>query len=106
MRAGKLRHRITLQHNQPARNDLGEPQPAWVDYAMVDAEVAPLVGKEFFSAQQINSELSIKVRIRWRPGVKAGDQIVFKNRTLLIASPPINVNEKNHELVLMCRENS
>lgn len=104
MRAGKLRHRITLQRNEPVRNSIGDPIPHWVDYATVNAEVAPLKGREFFDAQQITSELTTRVRIRWLKGVKAEHRIVFNGRTLEIASPPINVDEKNWELVLMCRE--
>ena len=105
MKAGKLRHQITLQRNHPEQSALGEPLPNWVDYAVnIAAEVAPLVGKEFYGAQQINTELTTRVRLRWRDGVKAGDRIAFKERLFLIATPPINVNEKNHELVLMCRE--
>ena len=105
MKSGKLRHQITLQRNHPEHSSLGEPLPNWVDYAVNSAaEVAPLVGKEFYGAQQINTELTTRVRLRWRDGVKAGDRIAFKERLFLIATPPINVNEKNHELVLMCRE--
>lgn len=104
MRAGKLRHRIVLQRNEPVRNALGDPIPNWVDYATVYAEVSPLKGREFFDAQQVNAELTTRVRIRWREGVKAEHRIVFRDRTLEIASPPININEKNHELVLMCKE--
>lgn len=105
MKAGKLRHKINLQRNYPEQNPLGEPLPNWINYAAdIAAEVAPLVGKEFYGAQQINTELTSKVRLRWRDGVKAGDRVVFKNRLFLIATPPINVNEKNHELILMCRE--
>lgn len=105
MKAGKLRHKITLQHNRPQQNPLGEPLPDWVDYAdNLSAEVVPLNGKEFYGAQQINTELTTKIRIRWCPNVKAGDRVIFKERLFLIATPPINVDEKNHELVLMCRE--
>lgn len=104
MRAGKLRHLITLQRNEPDRNSIGDPIPHWVDYATVNAEVSPLKGREFFDAQQITSELTTRVRIRWLDGVKAEHRILFQDRTLEIASPPINVDEKKHELILMCRE--
>ena len=105
MKAGKLRHQVTLQRNRPEQNLLGEPLPNWIDYATdIPAEVAPLVGKEFYGAQQINTELTTRVRLRWRSDVKAGDRVAFKERLFLIATPPINVQEKNHELVLMCRE--
>lgn len=104
MRAGRLRHRVKLQRNEAEQNTMGEPVPVWVVYATVDAEVDPLKGNEFFGAQQINAELTTRVRVRWRPDIKAGDQIIFRERILLIATPPINVYEKNHELVLMCRE--
>jgi len=104
MRAGKLRHRITLQRNNPTRNFIGDPVPHWEDYATVDAEVCPLKGREFFDAQQVNAELTTRVRLRWLPGVKAEHRVKFNDRILEIASPPINVDERNRELVLMCRE--
>ena len=104
MKAGKLRHRIKLQRNKAEQNVIGEPVPLWVDYSETDAEVDPLKGREFFGAQQINTDLTTRVRLRWQPGVKAGDRILFHDRVLLVATPPINIAEKNHELVLMCRE--
>lgn len=104
MKAGRLRHVITLQRNEPTKNDLGEPTPNWVDYADCDAEIMPLRGREFFDAQQVNAELTTRVRIRWVEGVKAEHRVIFEGRTLEIASPPMNTDEKNRELVLMCKE--
>lgn len=104
MRAGRLHHRITLERETVTKNEFGEEVSAWEPYATRWAEVRPQGGKEFWAAQQVIDDLSHEVRLRYMPGIRSKDRLLFKGRVFDIVSPPVNVGERNVELVLMCRE--
>lgn len=70
MKAGSLRHRITLQAQGQTRGPDGEWEPAWTDFAAnVPASIVPLSGREFLSAGEMQGEVTARITIRWRPGV-------------------------------------
>lgn len=107
MFAGLLRHRVTIQRYTTTQNDYGEEVETWADLASRWAAVEPLSGREYFDAQQVASDVSIRVRMRSdsvTDALTAMDRIIHKSRTLEIVSPPINVNERGREIHLMCRE--
>jgi SPP1 family predicted phage head-tail adaptor len=97
-------HRITIEENQPTRDGIGGTADNWVPVATVWAAVEPLKGREFFAAQQVNSEVSHRVTLRYRAGVRPDMRVRFGARVLEIAGPPIDPDEKHKELQLMCVE--
>jgi len=104
IRAGELRHRVTIQqNNNPTRGSSGEEIPNWQDVATVWAAVEPLRGREFFESQQVNAEVTTRIRIRYRSGIAPTMRAVYGNRIFDIQAV-INVDERNRELHLMCRE--
>ena len=103
MKIGKLRHRVTLQEHISTRDSFGAEKEAWIDTAKVWASVEPLSGKEYFAAQQINAEVNIKVTIRYRPLIHPRMRVLFGVRVFEILSV-LNIEEKNIQLVLMCKE--
>lgn len=104
MRAGKLRHLVTIQSRTEGTNSFNEPRPVWKDFATVYASIEPLSGREFFAAQQAQSDITHRVRMRYVAGVTAKHRIVFGDRVFDIAAPPRNVDERNIELELQCVE--
>lgn len=103
MKIGKLRHRITLQEYIATRDSFGAEVEAWVDIGTVWASIEPLSGREFFAAQQVNAEVSTKITLRYRTGIKPEMRVLFAGRVFEIVSV-INLEEKNIQLVLMCEE--
>lgn len=104
MRAGTLRHRVTIQQLSADTKDAdGRPAGSWQDVATVWAAVEPLRGREFWEAAAQQSEVTIRVRIRYRAGITAAMRVKFGDRLLEIVHS-INVDERNRELHLMCRE--
>lgn len=104
--AGKLNKRITIQEptsGSPARNAYNEKNVVWADFAELWAEIIPLIGREFWAQQQVQSEVTIKVRIRYKSGVLPTMRVVYGARTLYIKSV-IDVDEAHKEMVLMCSE--
>jgi SPP1 family predicted phage head-tail adaptor len=103
MRAGRLRHRITIQDYTESQNTFGEVTKNWTDYATVWAAVEPVKGREFWESQQINAEITTKVTIRYLAGIKPKMRILYDTRIFEIDSV-INVDERNRELQLLVKE--
>lgn len=103
LKIGKLKHRVTIQEYTTTRDSFGAEIEAWVDIATVWASVEPLTGREYFQMQQINTEISTKVTMRFKAGVTVKMRLIYNNRIFEIISL-INTEEKDVQLVLMCRE--
>jgi len=103
MKAGDLRHRVTIQKRALVANSMNELVPTFSDLETVWAAVEPLSGREFFQAKQANSEVAGKVRIRYMDGILPTMRVKFGNRNLLIDSI-IAPKENRRELILMYTE--
>ncbi|EAA9297647.1 head-tail adaptor [Salmonella enterica subsp. enterica serovar Enteritidis] len=79
MRAGKMRHRITLQKSEPIRGRLGEVSYKYRDVADVWADIRAVSAKEYIQMGVKNVEIDIRVYIRYRPDIERGDRIVHKS---------------------------
>lgn len=98
MDPGKLNKRITFQ-----LQDLDSEDEDWKDIATTWANINPISGKEYYSAETINSDLTHKIRLRYRKGITPDMRILYNGRIFYIISV-INEYEKNTMLQLMCRE--
>lgn len=108
MRSGALRHRVTVQQlvaGSPQQKPTGEPDTSWVDYCTVWASIDPVLGREYFAADQIQSDVDTKIRMRYEVGVN--DEItaamrVVHGAVLYNIKTPINVNQRGVEWLLYC----
>ena len=103
MNIGKLRHRITLLNQVNDVNDYGASVQTWRTVATVWAEVRPLSGREYFSAQQVQSEVTTQIWLRYIDGIKPSMKVKFANREFEILSV-LNIQERDVSLQLMCKE--
>jgi len=103
MEAGALRHRVSIQEPVEARNSYNEVITTWALVAVVWGSVAPLAGREFFAAEHVQSEITHRVRLRYRAGITSEMRVVYAGRVLMIQSV-IDRGERRRELELMCRE--
>lgn len=101
--AGRLRHRVTIQSRVNVPDSFGQPIPTWTDVDTVWAAVEPLQGREFFTADNINSEVTTRIRIRWRSGLNTSMRVSFDGRLYNIHSI-ITPREVHDEMQLMCTE--
>ena len=102
MRAGMLRHRVTIQRQELVFGKFGAPlhDKVWENVATVWASLEAMSGREFFASQQAQSEVTH--RIRYRPDVTADMRVIHNGKVFNIVAPlPDN---RGRELVLMCRE--
>ena len=101
---GDFRHVIIFQKRTKYQNDYGEEIDEWVDVIKTRAAIYPMSGREFFAAEQVQSEITHKINIRYVPGISSDMRILFGERVFEMDSPPINFQEKNILLQLMCKE--
>lgn len=103
MNIGKLRHRITLQKQINAQNDYGAFVTQWQDIATVWAEIKPLSGREYFSAQQVQSEVTTQIWLRYRNDIEPTMRVTHNGKHYDIISV-LNHQGRNKALQLMCKD--
>jgi len=105
--AGDLRQVITIQQNTPGKDTRGGPTEAWTTFKTVRARIEPKTGYERWAANQIYSEATGSIIMRYVPGVTAKMRAVMSaggaNRVFEFL-PPLNTEEKNVELVIPFKE--
>jgi len=67
--AGRLRHRITLERRADIQAPTGEVAPNYETLAVVWGSIRPMNGREFFAAQQIQSDVTTKITVRYKRGI-------------------------------------
>lgn len=104
MRAGTLRHRVTLQSQQLTSDGQGGQTESWTDFAVgVYCRIEPLQGAEKVQAQQVNDELTHRISLRYLPGLSSKMRVLYGSRVFLIEST-LNDNERNAEMVMFAKE--
>jgi len=69
VRAGNLRHLIDIQQAIEIKDAYGAVTETWISVGKVRAGIYQLSGREYFAAQQINSEINAKLVIRYLGGL-------------------------------------
>lgn len=112
MRIGGLRDRITIESPVEETNDAGEVIiVAWQTVAELWASVEPVLGREFFSAAQVQSDITTRIRIRYRTGLTTKMRVKYERNVndVMVAEyydieSLINTYEDRRETQLMCRQ--
>ena len=103
MRAGLLKHWVTVERITPTRNDAGEIMRAWATAEERWGAIDPLSGNERYAAQQVSPNVSHRIRLRFGSTVTAKDRITHAGRTFDI-NAVLNSGERNRQLELLCVE--
>lgn len=109
MNIGSLKHRIDIETPTKTSNGMGGFSVVWGALATataISAAIWPVSASETVQAGQNMGVITHKIRIRYRAGIKASWRIKFGTRYFNIIGPPINVNEENKILDLLCKEAS
>jgi SPP1 family predicted phage head-tail adaptor len=101
--AGKYRVPVTIQQRTSEKDSYGSTTDNWTDFIKVRAGIFPLGGSEFFKANEISSQITHRVHIRYVPGITPDMRIVLNGRNLMITSIS-NYQERNIELQMYCKE--
>jgi SPP1 family predicted phage head-tail adaptor len=104
MRAGQLRHLVTIEQRATTPDTYGEPAQTWTTLqADQPASIEPLSGRELINAQAVQSDVTHRVRMRYVAGIETKHRIVFGTRVLDIRAIR-NVDERGIEWELLCTE--
>lgn len=106
MQAGKLRHRVRIEHSTPVRLPGGDRKPQWRAMPRgldVPASVTALSGNEQQNGTQQQAIADTEVKLRFRDDVKATMRIIHGTRTLNIVRA-YDPDGRRRELVCHCKE--
>lgn len=109
IRAGKLRHRVTIQAFTETQDSFGEPVKVWAadatigDNGEVWAAVEPQRGREVFDSDQEVANVNTLIRTRYHSGITPEHRVVWENHTYDIEAV-LNQDTRNRELHLLCNE--
>ncbi len=81
MRAGRLRHRLTLEKRADTQSDSGEVVPTYAFFDECWGNIKPLAGREYFAAQQLQADVTTEIIIRYRPGIDSTIRIRHRPNT-------------------------
>lgn len=74
--AGKLRHRVTIQRPLTVPDSDGGMTTQWEDVATVWASIEPLSAREYMRASTLQSKVTARIIIRYRPGIEASMRVL------------------------------
>jgi len=105
IRPGQLCRKVILC--KPSANtqkgEYGEPVKTFVDGPKVSARIRQNGGREFYAAQQLNSEISTEVVIRYRPEITSAYQIKRGSVLYEVVAPPVDLYDQRRYLILSCK---
>ena len=101
MRAGWLRHRVTIQNKVVTRDAYGEEDFTWTNYITVWASVEPARGREFMQQTTEQVTYDTIIRIRYGVTVTPEHRIVWNGQYYDVRSV-VSILEKRKELELQC----
>lgn len=100
MQAGKLDRQIVLLAFSTTTDTSGGIVDVYTAFATVWADIRDLREKETFEAQQDNSEIITRFRIRYRNDINARDRVQWKGRQYEIIGVPSEIG-RNEGLEIM-----
>lgn len=104
MQIGELNKRVTLQYQTRVSDGMGGFTIVWNDAATVFASIWPISASERIQSEKVAGEITHRIRIRHRRNIRTSWRIKFGERYFNISGPPINPNERNEYLELLCKE--
>jgi SPP1 family predicted phage head-tail adaptor len=105
MRAGDLRHRVELQRAVFTQDPVsGEMIPAWALVAEVYASIEALSARDFIAAAAVQSRITARIVIRYRPDVDATMRILHRTKIYKIEGVLADPKSGIDYLTLPCSE--
>ena len=102
MRAGALRHQITIQQPTVTQDANGDATTVWTDYAVgVPAAWLSGPGREYLASESIRAEVSGRLTVRRIDGVTSKMRVLWDGAVWNIAAPPLLDPTARWELTLL-----
>ncbi len=103
LKAGALRHMITIQRATASQSDSGAATNTWDDVCTLRALVEPQGGTEVLLAGAYTPEATFYITARYWPGLDTGMRVKFKDRYFNVLNLA-NYQERNIWMNLLVQE--
>ena len=103
IRAGRLRHRLTLQYKVETRTASGDVAWTWTTDSTVWGAIEPFSGKEYLAASQTQNENNVRIVMRYNSEIDATWRIVNDGKAYSILDM-FNEDERDRMTVLTCSQ--
>lgn len=103
MKAGDLRHRVTIEEKSVVRDGYGGEEITWSTVATVWAAVEPLRGREFLEGHSLEAAVDTRIRIRYRSGLLPSMRVTWGSHAYDVQAV-LEIQSKRREIHLMCGE--
>jgi len=103
MRAGPLRHKITIQSATETSDGMGGFTEVWSDHTTAWGQVIPVKGLEALEHRKLEHENVHRIWIRYQGGITAKMRISWGDRIMRIIGIR-NPEERNSMLEIMAEE--
>ena len=103
MNPGDLRNRIQIKELTTARNEYNEPIEEWVLVKEVWAAINPALGRNYYAADQTQTDAKTKIVTRYHTGIKREMRIYYSDKIYDIIDIQ-DVKMRHEELVIYCSE--
>ena len=97
--AGSMNERVTILAPNESKNAFGESSIEYVEAGTVWASVMGMSAREVLQSMQANAIITHKIRIRFYPSITFQHRLLWRERTLEIASVVERDNRTVHELL-------
>jgi len=102
LKAGDLRHRITIQQRSTSEDAVGQLLLTWTDVATTWAKVEQLAGRELMTASAERAENTARITIRYRSDLVEKMRILYGAIIYDITSVS-DIEGRRRELEVMCK---
>lgn len=98
IKAGELRHKVVIQrYNNGAKDKAGFELPSqWVEHASIWSKITPLSSNDLISAQSEQSEVTARMKVRYRTDIDTTMRVIWKGRIFAISSQGLDDNEDGY----------
>lgn len=107
MRAGPLRHRLTVERRSTTKDSVGGMVDTWTTLLTCRCEFQPVSGREFIGGGAMQSEAQARFIIRYdssTAAITSADRILYNGGYYNIIHTA-NSGGRNQMLELVCSEN-
>ena len=103
VRAGRLKHRVSIQTQSTTLDTYGEPSDSWSTDETVWAAIEPVSGAERDIGEGLAGSVSHRVLMRYTANATPKKRLLFGSRVLGIVSV-LNHDEQDEYLRIFCKE--
>lgn len=100
--AGRLRHIVSIDRQVEVVDSNGDHLREWQNVTSRRAEVKPLSGRELLLAQQVQSQVSVAITMRYAADVDASCRIRFNGATYNIVAVIRDADSGIEYMTLQC----